>query len=66
MNHRGIRYEIKLAPASNGWIWLIHTPTPKQGTVTGDRTRAVTAALSAIEDYCRQYPAECMAETPVA
>jgi hypothetical protein len=45
MEHRGVRYEIKIAPGRRQWTWVVHTsPKPKQGSVEGPRRVAVLAA----------------------
>lgn len=65
MEYRGIKYDIKIAPGPNEWVWVVHTPNPKQGSVKGHRARAVTAAQRAIQEYCRQHPVECTDGAPV-
>jgi len=46
MEHRGIQYDVKMGAGANVWIWTVHTPNPKRGTVKGKRERAVAAAKS--------------------
>jgi hypothetical protein len=50
MEHRGVRYEIKLAPGGRQWVWIVHTsPNPKRGLVEGGpRQVAMLAAEKAI------------------
>jgi hypothetical protein len=59
MEHRGIHYDVKMGAGHNVWIWTVHTPNPKQGTVQGRRERAVAAAEKAINNWCSQRQAEC-------
>ena len=59
MDHRGIRYEIKMAGGQNRWVWNVHLPKPKQGNISGSRIRAVAAAEKATEQWCFQHPLEC-------
>ena len=41
MEHRSVRYEIKMAVGRNQWTWIVHTtPKPKQGSVDGPRREA--------------------------
>jgi hypothetical protein len=36
MEHRGVQYEIKIAPGRSQWTWVAHTtPKPRQGSVGG-------------------------------
>jgi hypothetical protein len=63
VDHRGIRYEIKRAIGKNEWVWIIYTPTPKQGNITGPWDGAVYAAVRAIDRWCDQHPADC--EPPI-
>ena len=55
VEHRGIEYEIKKGIATNEWVWLVHTPTPKpkQGKIFGTRQRAVYAATPPSRRACR-------------
>jgi hypothetical protein len=53
MEHRGVRYEIKLAPGGRQWVWIVHTsPNPKRGLVEGGpRQVAILAAEKAINRW---------------
>ena len=59
MEHKGIRYDIRMAGGQNQWIWTVHTPRPKQGRVSGTRERAGAAAKKAIQAWCYENPAAC-------
>jgi hypothetical protein len=52
MKHRGINYEITIAREPNEWVWVVHTPHQKQGSLKGTRDRAVTTAKLCIEAHC--------------
>ena len=56
MEHRGVRYEIKLAPGGRQWVWIVHTsPNPKRGLVEGGpRQLAIFAAEKAINRWWKQ------------
>jgi hypothetical protein len=55
MEHRGVRYEIKIAPVRSQWTWVVHTaPKPKQGAVEGPRRVAVLAAQKMIDRWWKQ------------
>src|SRR5262249_39752077 len=52
MEHRGVRYEIKISPGRNEWTWVAYTsPRPKQGSVQGSREAAVLAAEKVINRW---------------
>lgn len=59
MEYKGIKYEIKIAPGPNEWVWVVHLPNPRHGSVKGSRARAVDAARRAIDTFCKQNPAGC-------
>jgi hypothetical protein len=59
MQHRGIRYDVRMAAGPKQWVWTVHTPSPKQGEVSGTRDRAVAAAKKAIQAWCYQHPIAC-------
>jgi hypothetical protein len=61
MQYLGIKYEIKIAPGPNEWVWEVHIPKPRTGSVKGARERAVLAAEIVIRKYCREHPGECSA-----
>jgi hypothetical protein len=55
MEHRGVRYEIKIAPGRSQWTWVVHiSPKPKQGSVEGPRRVAVLAAEKTIDRWWYQ------------
>jgi hypothetical protein len=55
MEHRGVRYEIKVGIAKSHWVWIVHiSPTPRQGSVEGTRQDAIIAAQRAINDWWRR------------
>jgi hypothetical protein len=55
MEHRGVRYQIKIAPGRRQWTWVVHTsPKPKQGSVEGPRRVAVLAAEKVIDRWWYQ------------
>ena len=66
MLYRGIQYDIKLGISRNEWIWLIHTPKPRQGVVIGSRNRAIFYAEKAINAWCARNPKECEARPTAA
>jgi hypothetical protein len=66
MRFRGIDFDIKIGVGKSQWIWVIHTPTPRQGRVTGPRARAVTAAKRAIDTWCDRHPEDCEPESTAA
>jgi hypothetical protein len=59
MEYRGIRYNIKQRIERDEWVWVVHTPKPKEGRINGSRDQAVSAAIRAIEAWCHRYPADC-------
>jgi hypothetical protein len=65
VEYKGIKYEIKIAPGPNEWVWTVHLPeAQRQGAVKGPRTRAEIAAQTAIDAFCREHPADCLPPTP--
>jgi hypothetical protein len=58
MEHRGIKYDIKVAPGRNEWVWVVDTPVPKQGSIKGTRDQAKFAAETYIKGYRRRHPAQ--------
>jgi hypothetical protein len=63
MLYRGIEYDIKVG-IEKQWIWVVHTPMPKQGRVIGLRTLAVIAAQKAIDEWCHKHPQDCGVRPP--
>ena len=66
MRFRGIDFDIRIGIGRSQWAWEIHTPTPRQGLVTGPRERAIAAAKKAIDAWCHRHPQECEPETSAA
>jgi len=65
VEYKGIKYEIKIAPGPNEWVWIVHLPqAPRQGAVKGPRTRAEIAAQTAIDAFCKEHPADCLPPVP--
>ena len=55
MEHRGVRYDIKVALGRSQWVWVAHiSPKPTQGSIEGPRRLAVAAAEKAIERWWQQ------------
>jgi hypothetical protein len=55
VEHRGVRYEIKIAPGRGQWTWIVHTsPKSRQGSVEGPRRVAILAAEKAINRWWNQ------------
>jgi hypothetical protein len=45
MEHRGVRYEIKIAVGRSQWTWIAHTPPkPLEGSIEGAKRDAILAA----------------------
>jgi hypothetical protein len=59
MEYRGIQFDIKMGMGRHECVWTVHTPTPKQGKISGTRDKAVRAAKKAIQQWCYQHPAKC-------
>jgi hypothetical protein len=52
MEHRGVRYEIKMAIGKNQWTWIVHTsPSSRQGSIEGTRQAAIRAAERTINNW---------------
>ena len=52
MEHRGVRYEIKVAVGRSQWTWMTHTPPkPLEGSIGGAKRDAVLAAEKAIDRW---------------
>jgi hypothetical protein len=66
MRFCGIHFDIKIGVVKNQWIWVIHTPTPRQGHVVGPRELAITAAKRAIDAWCDRHPEQCEPESTAA
>lgn len=62
MKYHGITYEIEIAPGPNEWVWIVHTPNIRQGSVKGARERAIYAAQKTIDEFCRKNPRHCEAD----
>ena len=59
VEYKGIQYDVKMGPGQNLWVWTVHTPRPKHGSVNGSRDRAIVAAQGVITRWCYQHPADC-------
>jgi hypothetical protein len=62
MQHRGIEYDIKIGVGPNVWVWTARTSKPKRGQAFS-RATAIVAAVKAIDQWCRNNPAECAPAT---
>ena len=52
MEHRGVRYEIKVAIGRSQWTWIAHTPPkPLEGSIEGAKRDAILAAEKAIDRW---------------
>ena len=52
MEHRGVRYEIKIAVGRSQWTWIAHTPPkPLEGSIAGAKRDAILAAEKAIDRW---------------
>ena len=52
LEHRGVRYEIKIAVGRSQWIWIVHTPTrPLEDSIGGAKRDAILAAEKAIDRW---------------
>ena len=52
VEHRGVRYEIKVAIGRSQWIWIAHTPPkPREGSIEGAKRDAILAAEKAIDRW---------------
>ena len=52
LEHRGVRYEIKIAVGRSQWTWVVHTPPrPLEGSIGGAKRDAILAAEKAINRW---------------
>jgi hypothetical protein len=52
VEHRGVRYEIKISVGRSQWIWIVHTsPKPRHGSIEGPKGDAILAAEKAIDRW---------------
>ena len=52
MEHRGVKYEIKIAIGRSQWTWIAHTPPkPREGSIEGAKRDAILAAEKAIDRW---------------
>ena len=52
MEHRGVKYEIKIAIGRSQWTWIVHTPPKSQGgSIGGAKRDAILAAEKAIDRW---------------
>jgi hypothetical protein len=56
MEYRGITFDIKISIERGEWVWVIHTPKPRQGKSIGSRSFAVRLAMKAIDAWCVSNP----------
>ena len=66
MRFRGIDYDVKVGINKRQWVWVIHTPKPRQGETIGSHERAIAAAKRAIDAWCDRHPTECEPKSSVA
>jgi hypothetical protein len=59
MQYRGIQYDVKVGVRRHEWVWVVHTPTPRQGSVIGLRQGAIFSAERAIDRWCKSKPDDC-------
>jgi hypothetical protein len=59
MEYRGIQYDIKKGIERDEWAWVVHTPKPMEGRISGSRDEAVSAAIRSIQGWCKRHPADC-------
>jgi hypothetical protein len=59
MQYRGITFDIKVSIERGEWVWVVHTPKPRQGKCAGGRERSVALAKAAIDNWCRSHPCDC-------
>ena len=58
MQYRGIKYDIKKGIKRDEWTWVIHTPKPREGRISGSRDEAVSAAIRFIQGWCKRHRAD--------
>ena len=63
MQYRGIQYDIKQGIERDHWVWVVHTPKPREERMIGFRDEAVSAAIRFIEEWCKRHPADCKPHT---
>ena len=52
MEHRGVRYEIKVAIGRSQWTWIAHiSPKSLEGSIAGPKRDAIIAAEKAIDRW---------------
>jgi hypothetical protein len=52
VEHRGVRYEIKVVIGRSQWTWIAHTPPkPREGSIEGAKRDAILAAEKAIDRW---------------
>jgi hypothetical protein len=59
MQYRGITFDIKVSIERGEWVWVVHTPQPRQGKCTGAREQGVRIAMKAIDEWCHIHPRDC-------
>ena len=52
MEHRGVKYEIKIAVGRSQWTWIAHiSPNPLEGSIAGAKREAILVAEKAIDRW---------------
>jgi hypothetical protein len=52
MEHRGVRYEIKVAIGRSQWTWIAYiSPKSLEGSIAGPKREAILAAEKAIDRW---------------
>jgi hypothetical protein len=59
MQYRGIAFDIKVSIERGEWVWVVHTPKPRQGKLNGPRENAVRHAMTAMDAWCQSNPHAC-------
>ena len=65
MQYRGVTFDIKVSIERGAWVWVVHTPKPRQGKFTGNREEIVLIAKRAIDAWCLSNPRDCDRETSI-
>jgi hypothetical protein len=51
MEYRGIHFDIKKGIERDQWVWVCHTPKPREGRISGSRDEAISAAIRSIQGF---------------
>jgi hypothetical protein len=65
MQYRGISFDIKVSIERGEWVWVVHTPKPRQGKCEGTREHALLVAKRAIDAWCLSNPHDCDKEISI-